>query len=803
MKKYVLLLVLLIVGIATSSAQAPKLPSSGMGKPKVFNESLLKESSLNAFLRSPNFTPVNLTDKPWVVYSDRDNNQTYMSPAPNSAKCTTLKFNETLRVAYVKNGFALVYVDPIQTKSLQISQEAVSKGWVPMSNLLLWNSALSNDQGIYYKALLCRSLDSEEQSSKKLPTTTCYFAPNKTAKSDEIPSDMNFYFIMKRQGNMVLLAKHSRISDLAASDKMLLGWLEQDTFAPWNQRSCAEPTWKHEDVEYFAEKDVKIKFYENKSLSGNPISDFKFAKKQYERRPRYIYRMKGNDLRYPILDDGNSKIYNLSTFKTFGNDSKNNGMSEADSIQLAVFKRQQQINLAIVIDGTKSMEKYYPAVKEAIKHGCNYFNTDKYTLKVGVVIYRDYADGESGLVEVLPLTRVSNIDRINDFLDSGGAYRIRSASGDKTEAEALYYGINTALDRLKFKKGESNMMLIVGDCGNDLADTKISRESLVRKMVEKEMHVMGFQVRNIGEREAYGNFNSQIIWLIRNTLLGNYKALTKGKEISINVERVSNSAGHNEGYDYKAETKRQLYLGNYRRALSSVNNGEMDPAKLTTHMTSAISTFATTIQDQIDLIAQKGKSMIFAVDPNNIDINVDIEFIKKRLGADYADKLKNSQVITFKGYTPKKSEDNREFFKPIIFIAESELSMLLKRMEPVYIAAINRDVKNRKPYFDAMKALVRSLAPGLSEEEMGALRNDEITKMIGGLNEAPASLKTQYRLDDLTNREVIPDDQYERIILDFKYKYDNLRHVFQDTRYQYKRTFGDIIYYWLPIDMLP
>ena len=233
-----------------------------------------------------------------------------------------------------------------------------------------------------------------------------------------------------------------------------------------------------------------------------------------------------------------------------------------------------------------------------------------------------------------------------------------------------------------------------------------------------------------------------------------------------------------------------------------MNNGEMDPAKLTTHMTSAISTFAGTIQEQIDLIAQKGKNIIFDVDPNNPDLMVDIEFIKKRLGADYATKLKNAQVITFKGYTPRVSSDDRPFFKPIIFIAESELRMLLKRMEPVYIAATNRDVKNRRPYFDAMKAMVRSLAPGLSEEEMGALSNNQITKMIGGLNEAPASLQT-YRLDDLTNREVIPDDQYERIILDFKYKFDNLRHVFQDTRYEYKRTFGDITYYWLPIEMLP
>ena len=801
MRKFIILFILTMVYIATIAA--PALPSTGMPKPKVFTDDLLKKSAVLAFLNSPNFTPNSLSNKVWVVYSDRDNNPTFMQPSFSSAQCTTLKFNETLKVAKVQNGFALVYVDPIVNTSniFGISSEAVCKGWVHMSRLLLWSSALANDQGIYYKALLCRSLDNADQSARELPTTTCYFAPSKEAKSTEIPSDMNFYFVMKEVGNMVLLAKH-RALDASASDKMLIGWIERDAFAPWNQRSCAEPTWTHEDVEYFADKNINIQFYDNKSLTGKEISNIKFTRKSYERRPKYIYRMKGNDLRYPILDDNNSSVYNLSTFKTFGNKNSQGGLSDLDSIKLNAFKKQQRINLAIVIDGTKSMEPYYPAVKEAIKQGCNYFNSDKYTLKVGIVIYRDYADGEQGLAEVLPLTNVRNIDRINDFLDSGGSYGIKSASSDKTEAEALYYGINEAMDKLKFKEGESNMMLIVGDCGNDLRDNTITRESLVQKMSAKEMHLMGFQVRNL-ERDTYSDFNSQIMWLIRNTLLSNYKTVDKSGTTTVSHERVLNSEGHNEGNNYKANITKQLYLGSYSRALSNINNGMMDPAKLTVHMTGAISSFATTIQEQIDLLEQKaGNILNFEVDPNNVDLNVEVEFLKKRLGADYVSKLKNAQVITFKGYTPRKSINNKPFFKPIIFIAETELSALLKRMEPVAKAAMLQDARNRKPYFEAMKALLRSLAPGLTEAEMGGLTNNQITKMIGGLNEAPSSLTT-YKLDDLTNSQVIPDEKYLSILKDFADKYNNLRYVFGDTRYEYKRVFGSITYYWLPIQMLP
>ena len=63
--------------------------------------------------------------------------------------------------------------------------------------------------------------------------------------------------------------------------------------------------------------------------------------------------------------------------------------------------------------------------------------------------------------------------KINSFLDTGGNYGIQSSNKDTTLEEALYYGIDFALNTLDFKEGESNMMLVVGDCGNDKNDTKI------------------------------------------------------------------------------------------------------------------------------------------------------------------------------------------------------------------------------------------------------------------------------------------------------------------------------------------
>lgn len=238
-------------------------------------------------------------------------------------------------------------------------------------------------------------------------------------------------------------------------------------------------------------------------------------------------------------------------------------------------EKMQNINLAIVIDGTSSMEPYYPAVKEAIKEGCQFFSKN-YKIKIGVVIYRDYADGEEGLTEILPMTDVRNLTRVNDFLDSGGKYGIRSSAQDLTQTEALFFGLGTALDKLKFKDGESNIMLVVGDCGNAANDLKCPTvESLIAKVVEKNVHLMGFQVQN-KNIVAYNSFNNQVLSLMRKSLQQKYVKLNSA--IKVVAGQFKTTPGALEGYNFKGNIKgEQLYICNHRFAVPMSEGAGMTP----------------------------------------------------------------------------------------------------------------------------------------------------------------------------------------------------------------------------------
>lgn len=822
MKKIVALVLFLSTALCSALYAAPQLPKKCMAfRPKKLGAIILTEKEANAFVKSGSFGQ---TDAPgrgqatyWDVYSDRENNTTYASPGA-STKFSSLKFNERVRIAQIQGNYALVYTEPkVGLQYPLISELAECKGWIPMNHLLLWQSCLANDRGIYNKALLCVNLEAKNLSGD---LGAGYLSPDRTGKPIPLTTDMNFYFIMKQEKDMALLAIQNRV-DGSMSDQVLYCWVPERSFVPWNQRSCLEPTWEREDVEYYAAKHEQVKIFatqrEALSQQGHPISFIPFEKRTSTRYDRYLYRMAPEHLRFPILDGTNDRAYNMSTFSTLGGQAQGTSTPTneptIDKLKEEKLRKMQRINLAVVIDGTSSMEPYYPKVKEALKEACDFFSRN-YNLRIGVVIYRDYTDG-TGLAEVLPMTSAQhNLERVNAFLDSGGTYGIRSSASDRTQEEALFNGINTALDKLAFRDGESNIMLIVGDCGNDVKDLRFSSRSLIDKLVQKDIHLMGFQVQNKGVA-AYNNFNSQLLELMRESLKGKYHKLNEKIRV-VARQTQSKTSGRTDGYNFEGNIEGdQLYICNHRFTDATVNGGVMSPEVLQSYMVKAISDFANTIQHQLDLIVKPINSLPVSGGGTTSKfvgrsstpgmINVDYEFVVKALGGD-AKLVQNldqtNSILNFRGYALRRDASGRNYFKPVIFISAEEFQELLKRLAPVAEAARNSQVKDRTPYIEALKALVKSLAPGMTDAQMAALSNGDIMNMIAGLNESAEALKS-YSLNDLSDPQAVSPGEYSRIINDFQKKYENLLRIRQSNSYKFVKKFNGAVYYWIPIEDLP
>ena len=162
-------------------------------------------------MKSGDWEQSNTAEKFWTVYSDRSHNTTYNSPSVSGGKCGELKFNEEVRIAKIENGFALVYSEPKKGFNFpQISSSAESKGWIPMKNLLLWNSCPTDDVGIYHKALIVANLDKMKKGDTDFSVR--FENPETRDNPKQLVASMDFFFIMKKgPNNMVLLATGCKI----------------------------------------------------------------------------------------------------------------------------------------------------------------------------------------------------------------------------------------------------------------------------------------------------------------------------------------------------------------------------------------------------------------------------------------------------------------------------------------------------------------------------------------------------------------------------------------------------------------
>lgn len=820
MRKVSLTILLSVASVVMAFAQIPTMRKCMVFLPKALTENVIyeyKAAQISAYSNyGQNEPPQSKTY--WEAYSDCDDNIAYVSPSTSSQPCAKLQFGQVVRIAQidVNTSMALVYKEP--RKDIQypnISPDAEWYGWVPMRRLLLWSGCLANSHGIFNKALLCTNYEEVKNSTNPLVHNVGYRKPDKNSPKYEVQSGANrFYFIMKREGNMVLLSTQSTMEGTYSRD-LLYCWIENHNYVAWNQRTCLEPNSKYDAVEYFIKKGVKSqKIFKTPNLTEF-LADVKVPAKDTLPKDVYsmsqddldrLYRWPGSKLRNPILDGSTDKIWHISSFVAPGNtievDPEEQKRLEENK---RVLENRLKFNLVFVIDGTSSMKPYYPQVRDAIKSSLGFFDKDA-QVKVGVVIYRNAADGNR-VTQICPLTPRENIARVTNFLDA-----VVTESIGKTEEEALYTGLNTALDKMRFEKGQSNMIMVIGDCGQYIPEgaTDTQRDALVKKLTAKEVHLMAFQVQNF-PRAAYTKFTGQMNYLIRATMLRNYRAVVpKDKQhlITTRYESIKNKQGKDTGYNFKTynnnkvlRSEEALFVGYSRTADPSLNNGIMPPQELQPLVNGTVKAFEETIRNQIDLIVKKlnGVGSVGSLVREDGTI---------KLGDAFAGQLIKTGVrkntVNFEGYTTKQHPDGVDYFMPVLFIEEKELQELLRQLRPVKQAADESNAENRKPYITALRSLVATLTGSGQSLNDDKITQQDIMNMIGGLNVQSGSIKGP-SLNELNNPAVVPNHEYLAIIQDFSTKVDELDIISksEDYRKRYAKDFNGECFYWIPVDKLP
>ena len=767
-----------------------------VGLPSVLVKNLIKEKDIASINSSNEWGQRTKSSLFWVVWSDRSDNTTYKGPSTSSGEKGHLEFREQVRIAEIKNDFAHVYVEAKDQEHRQYPKiyNPTDKGWIPMSHLLLWGSCPANERGILNKALIVVNLTDEINDKKNM--FRIFTNPNRKSHSGFATSSINFYFVMKedRETKMVLLAQEAKLGN---NGQLLYGWLSKDSYVKWNQRSCLEPNWSKDEVAYFKNRGETLLIYEKADFSGKAITKpFKFGdifnnlKRDIDR-----YRMPQGSLRYPILDSDNQtneNNYHCNVFASNGNltEAAQHNQKIIDEQNVAV-NNMESVNLIIAIDGTRSMEPFYSPVKDAIKRGYTSFVNNNFTVKVGIVIYRDYKDGQY-LTEVLPLTK-HNDPRIAEFLDKGGDgnYGIKSAPGDDVP-EALYEGLMIATDKQKMKFGEkeSNLLLVVGDCGNRLNDNRSpSQNEIVKRLIENQFQVVAFQVRRMNQ-QPYNWFQDQMGQIIVNNIKGQIEPINQKSQKKLKVGWKPTASG----YELISDLSENLYIGSLLRPKLG---GDMEVAVLSNFIKESLTAYSEAISTQRDRIFWGGVNT-----KDSLDASFDEAFLEAKIGKQYVEYIKKTNsIMSAPGYAPRKNSENHDYWKTVIYISSDELDHLLSQLQGVYNAAKTSDYTNREPYVNAFKGIIRAMIPEKTIEQMNSMSQEEIMAEIAGLNTRTKTTK-EYSLQQILNPKVVDNQKYAQILLDFESKYENLIRI-KTSEYPFSLKVRNNIYYWIPTDLIP
>lgn len=792
------LLFVFIIFVTVSVMAQLSLPDYAMGIPKVF---LDEEESWNWENIAEDRKWGESSNQFWRVYVDREGVKAYESPRSNSRVVKTLKFmnpDDLLYVADEQNGYLLLYTEKYQQKNLQISDNAKVVGWVSVDELLLWSTCPRTISQIYKKAVILKE-PAEIQNKKDLDIVSPEFSksPYEMISTKRRAVDLEFYFVFKEVNGAALLLEDNKITTSLVSTKK--GWMKRGLYTSWNDRLCFEPNFG-EEVEgvkaaiYPSKEDAKL-FKSSGELLANvdPLwSD-----------PLGFDRWSPKKVRFPVVDMEGGYIAQVGTIGSLGSSTsvETNSNPEAQKKQKEIDRirgiiseieaKLRKTNVVFVMDATSSMEKYYQPMANALKQAMQQNEMKGANMNFGAVVYRNYDDEREGrLVETKQLT--TDYMSVAQWLVSRECRSI-----GKSHYEAMLYGLETALDQMKWSKDNSNFIILVGDAGNAIPDAKgKTLAGIANKMAEKGINLVVFQANHNNEL-AYHDFSVQAQKLMFDEL----SRLT-GKRIT-----GSNFVLSNQLYNYKCEDNAMLVSAGFRFAEIHKQESETNLRDL---VEGKIVDFKRQAADNLYRLGVMienltGEGVVLPIDESR-----DIETVKiddkaaraylKSIGLtdDEIRILKERNLrLKIKGYATRTAGYN-EVFTTSVFMAKTELQLLIQSL-----SSVNKEVSDnpRKDLQDALKKLVLSyMGETANADEISV---DDIISTVSGLTKSIGrKVLPGVNIRDITNPSAVSEKQIEYFMSRIEKDVNRLKRLQEDKSCYFDSSNG-LRYYYILIEDMP
>ena len=725
----------------------------------------------------------------WIVYSDRENNR-LKNKANGSNNGEKLKYMEPLYVKAVKDNWLHVYG----------FQDEEEKGWIEARFLVLsnWSLRTEGTVSIPRKAIILTSLDEMVGGNVKVDDVLAqkhyYNQPivSESAKRGT-PNSFKILFVLKEQDGSVLLSTNDvlKLGPLQNID-VVLGWMPKANVTKWNTRVALEPARSNDEVSHYNGKKLpgyrdlqKLKTcVEDNYCDDKPIVEFK------------VESIPSNRMRKPIL---NPLDDNIKEVVSIAKNSSELGEKQKDSLNaiIEILQRKSNItNIVFAVDATSSMGIYFPSVARSVSNIIK--NNDKLNqnneLKFGLIVYRDYADGkEAYSVDAL----TTNFDKIQNKIRNTVC---KSSPKDKDKEEAQYNGLIKGINKINFNPNESNVVILIGDCGNHKPDNEHNINDVIDVLYKNSVSLIAYQVAN--ERgESYFTFNDDAQNYIKKTA----KKILEGKNSSLSTQfkMIGNKT-------YKLlwleDGVEQSFENMFGRFIYATRNKPMSPKYLEESVAETLTEYMLSVNQKLSDLRKW-----LAMGPTDVDVDNPPEGliidIQERLGLtrDEAIDFLNQTEVTTRAYVA--IDYNGSGYKsqvPVVFLTDEERNQLKNSLEKLIadkdcITASDRKRCLQENLIEVCKSI---LGPKTSTKSIEDLTLNEVWNLILGIDFGNKKIKKKQLKDIISIDKRTFNDFYNSFTITAKDFIDN--NYSNSDRYKSRRfsLFGSY-YYWIPLEDMP
>lgn len=762
---------------------------------------------------------------PWEVYSDRGNNKT------STGKI--LQFKDNFYVLK-ENKTQLHIIKAKLSSKLKIVENSIEDfGWIDKEKMLLWSDGLLDSKTkINLKAFLLNNKSSIPEVLKGTldkERAIIHDSPfiEKATKLDKKRIYQFFYIFKEVQINksesMYLLGEEVKIR--RGNTDALLGWVKSKRITPWNTRFALEPNFEptafkerknnidNIAVRLFNEAIHATSYGEGKSYKndGNALNDpiweddpVKFSTNQLANKKQITQttktdtcRFKGGVIRFPMLEAktnyfrtafvGDLNAVDQGQIMGLISDERYADLTDNLNERVA---GNNNINVLFVVDGTNGMKQYIKAARESIDEINSFVNNkpDR-SIRFGATVYGDMTLNE---FEVKPMSK--NTNDIIDFLN-----RVESnteAIRESTPYESTFYGIQKALNESGLNKDHLNIVVIVGDAGEDSSRNFSANQIDIQKALKAwNAHLLAFNANVTGGRPG-ANFGSQMKNIILETskrIYDDYKFLGRFQNYGIkSPELVSDKL--QGGISYGSYTDLSNAISIERILIDEVEK--------------AISKADQLIDLLVDFVYNGDaipKNSAGSLGPAFGKIINNIEFTQEEL----KDLAFEKYQFYLESYAPKKIKgSNKNCFSYVLFMPERDLKDLIGELN---ILAGLRNLTSRearKGVIDTWCELLRIYTGESDRQACLSYTPDEISQLIQGVEKEMIAISdgrfSFNKLKKIKNDRTVSDKEVEEYILEVLDKRNILEQIVNlGVAYEFSYTSNNNTYYWIPMEFLP